>query len=76
MDWWIVGLVDKWGTDPAAPINPAIHLSNNPFKMVGSGGKAPLVVFPDLFCDDRFTVGCGERRPEQIRNPNDAMGRH
>jgi len=51
------------GTDPA---DPSIQQSNNPFKMVGSGGNAPLVVFPDLFCDDRFTVGCGERRPSNV----------
>ena len=39
------------------------------FKMVGSGSNALLVVFPDLFRDGRFTVGCGEHRPELIWLP-------
>ena len=33
--------------------------------MAGDGGNAPLVNFPDLFNDDRFTVGCEEHRPEE-----------
>ena len=32
-------------------------------KVVGDGSNALLVVFPDLFCDGRFTVGYGEHRP-------------
>src|SRR5258706_99634 len=35
-------------------------------NLVGSGSNALLVVFPDLFNDGRFTVGCGEHRPELI----------
>jgi hypothetical protein len=34
-------------------------------RLVGSGGNAPLVVFLDLFFDDRFTVGCEERCPKE-----------
>src|SRR6266704_1645829 len=48
-------------------------IPHSALKMVGSGGNAPLVVFPDLFCDGRFTVGCGEHRPKKIRMTNDEI---